>query len=89
LELFKIFEVKLNIDVSSIFLVSQESDKGLKNLDNICLIVVFLKISLESLVDLLDKFFSNVIFGKFVSLFSFFGSSRRVLYGLGLFVFSL
>lgn len=86
LELFKIFKVKLNIDVASIFLVSQETNEGLENLDHVLFIRVILDISLESQVDFFDKFLSNEICGKFVGFFSFLGSSGGVLYGLGLFV---
>jgi hypothetical protein len=68
LELFKIFEVKLNIDVFSIFLISQESNKRFKSGNNI--VGSFLEISFKSFVDKVDKFLSDVVLSEFVGEYS-------------------
>lgn len=64
MELFKIFEVKLNIDVFSIFLISQESNERFKSANNI--VGSFLEISFKSFVDKVDKFLSDGVKSEFV-----------------------
>jgi hypothetical protein len=77
LKLIKIFEVKLNINITGLLLISQESNKRFEDLDHLFLITFFLvlEISFKSLVDGTNEFFSDVFLCIIIGFFSFLGSS--------------
>jgi hypothetical protein len=80
LKLFKIFEVKLNINITGLLLISQESNKRFEDLDHLFLITVVLEISFKSLVDGTNEFFSDVFLCIIIGFFSFLGSSCGLTY---------
>jgi hypothetical protein len=72
LELFKIFEIKLDIDIFGVFLISQETYEGFESSNDI--VSGFLKIGFKSGVDDVNKFLSDVFLSKSISFLSLFTS---------------
>jgi hypothetical protein len=91
LKLIKIFEVKLNINITGLLLISQESNKRFEDLDHLFLITFFLvlEISFKSLVDGTNEFFSDVFLCIIIGFFSFLGSSCGLTHCFVLFCLSL
>lgn len=72
MELFKIFEIKLDIDIFGVFLISQETYEGFESSNDI--VSGFLKIGFKSGVDDVNKFLSDVFLSKSISFLSLFTS---------------